>query len=119
MRFTLKGSVALLALCAGLTGSQAYAQEAIMAKIPFDFEVNGQSFRAGQYKVQMDAMVGTADVVSVSGQDGRSFAFALTTPASGHDPRGNEPILVFTRRENTYELSQVWQSGMSGRELSK
>ena len=119
MRTTLKWSVALVALCAGLAGSQAYAQEAIMAKIPFDFEVNGQPFHAGQYKVQMDAVVGTADVVSVSGQDGRTFAFVLTTPANGHDPRGNEPTLVFTRRENTYELSQVWQSGMNGRELAK
>lgn len=119
MLITLKRSLVLAAVCAGMTGTQAYAQDTITARVPFDFVVHGETFHAGRYEVRMNAAVGSADVVSVRGQDGNAFAFVLTTPASGHDPKGTEPALVFTRHENTYVLSQVWESDTVGRELSK
>jgi hypothetical protein len=119
MGITLKRSLVLAALCAGVTGAPAYAQDTITARVPFDFVVNGQPFHAGKYEVKTNAAIGAADVVSVRGQDGKAFTFVLTTPASGHDPTRNEPALVFTRHERTYALSQVWESDMMGRELPK
>ena len=119
MRVTLKGSLALAALCAGMSGTPAYAQDIITARVPFDFQVNGREFHAGRYRVEMNAAAGTADVVSLRGQDGKAFAFVLTIPANGHDPKGYEPALVFTRGETTYTLSQIWESDMSGRELPR
>jgi hypothetical protein len=118
MLITLKRLV-LAAVCAGMTGAQAYAQDTITARVPFDFVVHGQTFHAGRYEVKMNAGVGTADVISLRGRDGRDFAFVLTMPASGHDPTGHDPALVFTRHENRYVLSQVWESDTVGRALSK
>lgn len=119
MRITLKGSLVLAALCAGMSGTQAYAQDMITARVPFDFQVNGQMFHAGRYQVQMNAGAGTSDLVALRGQDGKTFAFALTMPAGGRDPKGNEPALVFKRNETTYALSQIWESEMTGRELPR
>jgi len=119
MQSTLKRSLQLAVLCAGVAGAPAYAQDTLTAKVPFDFIVNGQPFHAGRYEVKMNAAVGAADVVSIRGEDGKSFSYVLTTPASGHDPKGNEPALVFTRHETTYALSQVWESDMTGREIPK
>jgi hypothetical protein len=117
MRLTLKRSLVLTALSVAVMGAPAYAQDTITARIPFDFVVNGQPFHAGKYEVTMNAAIGSAEVVSIRSQDGRTFVYTLTTPASGHDPKGSDPALVFTRHETTYALSQVWQSDMTGREL--
>jgi hypothetical protein len=43
--------------------------------------------------------------------------FALTNSASGFDPAGDQPALVFTKSENEYQLSEIWESNMDGREL--
>lgn len=119
MRITFRRAVVLAALCAGVTGVPAYAQDTITASVPFDFVVHGQPFHAGKYEVKLNAATGTADVVSLRSQDGRTSTLVLTTPANGSDPKGHEPALVFTRHENTYALSQVWESDMTGRELPK
>ena len=49
--------------------------------------------------------------------DNKSVAVALTVHADGRDPAGSEPALVFTRSENAYQLSQIWDSRSDGREL--
>jgi len=38
----------------------------------------------------------------------------LTTPAAGKDPAGSAPALTFSRDENQYRLSSVWQSETEG-----
>ena len=119
MRITLKRSLALAAVCVGMAGSPASAQDSITATVPFDFIVNGQPFHAGKYEVKMNAAEGTADVVSVRGQDGKTFLFVLTTAAGGQDPKGAQPALVFTRHERTYALSQIWESDLIGRAVPK
>ena len=119
MSVLLKRSLVLAALFAGMTGTQVYAQDTIIAKVPFDFVVDGHTFHSGRYEVKMEAAVANPDVVSVRSQNGKAFAFSLVMPASGHDPAGIQPALVFTRHENTYVLSQVWESGMNGREIPK
>ena len=35
-------------------------------------------------------------------------------PASGQEPAGTESGLTFTRYENQYRLSSVWESGSEG-----
>ena len=40
--------------------------------------------------------------------------FALTQPADGRDPAGDEPALVFVRYENQNLLSQIWGSETEG-----
>jgi hypothetical protein len=48
-----------------------------------------------------------------------SGAIVLTRAADGRDPAGDKPVLIFTRVENQYRLSTVWDSGTEGRMLSK
>ena len=51
------------------------------------------------------------------GPGDRSVIFALTIPADDRDPNGSQPALVFTRFENTYQLSEIWTSGSDGRAI--
>ena len=39
---------------------------------------------------------------------------ALTQPADGHDPAGEEPVLVFIHDENQNLLSEIWESETEG-----
>ena len=119
MLLSLRRPLVLAAILAGMTGTQAYAQDTIIAQVPFDFVVNGRTFHPGRYEVKMNAAAANADVVSVRGEGGKAFVFAFAMPASGHDPAGIQPALVFTRHEKTYVLSQVWESGMDGRDIPK
>lgn len=119
MLVSLKRSLVLAAMFAGMTGAQVYAQDTIIATVPFDFVVNGQTFHSGRYEVKMGLAAANPDVVSVRSQDGKAFASVLAIPAGRHDPAGAQPSLVFIRHEKTYVLSQVWESGMNGREVPK
>jgi len=103
----------LLGFCVGT----AQAQDVIVAKIPFAFVVGSTTLPAGRYEIRpMDDGGGT--VLAIEGKDNPSEgAFAITNPASGRDPVGDEPVLVFTRDENRYRLSQIWDSTTEGREL--
>jgi hypothetical protein len=42
-----------------------------------------------------------------------------TTPASGVGPAGDKPALTFTRDENAYRLSTIWESLTEGRMLGR
>jgi hypothetical protein len=106
-------------LFAGVAGAQAHAQEAIIAKVPFDFVVNGQTFHSGRYEIRTGEAAPSPEIVSVRGLDGSVFKLVMASPATGHDPAGTQPALVFTRNEKTYVLSQVWTSAASGREIPK
>jgi len=57
MSVLLKRSLVLAALFAGMTGTQVYAQDTIIAKVPFDFVVDGHTFHSGRYEVKMEAAV--------------------------------------------------------------
>jgi hypothetical protein len=110
-------SLVLAALFMGVAGGRAYAQDVIDVKVPFDFQVKGQTFHAGTYEVAMNTA--GEGVMSLRGDHGKAFAFVLTIPASGHDPAGERPALVFSHRENRYVLSQIWENGMRGQEVLK
>lgn len=113
----VKRSLILAALLMSAAGGRAYAQDVVEVKVPFEFHVKNQTFRPGTYEVTMNAA--DSGVVSIRGDHGKAFAFALTIPASGHDPAGEQPSLVFNRYENTYRLSQIWETGSLGREVTR
>ncbi len=99
----------------GLFVCSARAQGTITVKVPFPFVVDHQEFPAGQYDVREVENAGT--VLSIEGVNHKLASFVLTMNAGGDDPAGDEPSLVFTRYENQYQLSEVWESRTVGREL--
>ena len=107
----------LLALAfLGLCASSARAAE-VVVKVPFPFVVQQQTMPAGEYVVER---IGQGpDALLIRGAKDRSAAIVLTTPASGVDPAGNKPALTFSRHENTYQLSTIWESHSEGRTLSR
>jgi hypothetical protein len=117
MSLSLKRSLGLAALFIGVAGGRAYAQDVISVKVPFDFQVKGRTFHAGRYELGLNPADG--GVISLRGDHGKAFAFVSTIPAGGHDPEGDRPTLVFSRSENRYVLSQVWENGTQGREIGK
>ena len=56
-------------------------------------------------------------MIGIEGMNSESTAMTLTMSADGRDPVDGQPALVFTRYENEYRLSQVWESDTVGREL--
>jgi len=43
--------------------------------------------------------------------------YAIAIPTGGHDPNGDEPVLVFNRYENRYRLREIWNSETRGSSL--
>ena len=67
---------------------------------------------AGKYEI-----VDNQGLITVEGADSKDLgaaAVAMGTPASGQDPQGREPSLVFIHSEDRYTLSQVWESDAKG-----
>ena len=106
---TFKTSAALAAAFVGLFVGSASAQETLVAKIPFSFMVHGEDFPAGRYKVSDEG-----GVLTIRGMDNGAGMFALTIRADGRDPAGDQPVLVFSRYENEYRLSEIWESSAEG-----
>jgi hypothetical protein len=115
MRSIMRKSVMLAGaflLFAGATANAA-ASNLMEVKVPFSFVVNGQSFPAGQYMVERDDM--GSPVLLIRGEKrNHAAAFVSTLPAVGQDPAGTVPALTFTRYENQYRLSGIWESGSEG-----
>jgi hypothetical protein len=112
---TIKTSLMFAAVVLGLSATSARAQEVITVKVPFEFAVGQKQFPAGQYDISIGDPAGM--VISIRDMDNGMNAFALTNSASGFDPAGNQPALVFTKSQNEYRLSEIWESNMDGREL--
>ncbi len=112
---TIKTSLMFAAVALGLFATSARAQEVITVKVPFAFTAGNKQFPAGQYDITVGDPAGM--VISIRDMDNGMNAFALTNSASGFDPAGDQPALVFTKYETEYRLSEIWESNMSGREL--
>ena len=105
----IKTSAVLAVGFLGMFAGRARAQEAVVAKVPFAFLVRGQEFPAGRYNLTNEE-----GLLTVRGIDNNAGLFAMTTPAGGADPIGDQPALVFVRYEKTYRLSQIWDSSSEG-----
>ena len=110
---TIKQSAVLAAAFVGLFVGSVSAQETVVAKVPFSFVVRGEQFPAGRYEIRP----GDDGLVWIRGTENKSAIVAITIPAEGRDPLGEHPSLVFTRHENVYRLSQIWEDGTEGRAL--
>lgn len=105
----IKTSAVLAVGFLGMFAGPARAQETVVAKVPFSFVVRGQEFPAGRYNITTEE-----GLLTLRGMDNSGGVFAMTTPAGGSDPIGDQPALVFIRYEKTYRLSQIWQSSSEG-----
>jgi hypothetical protein len=93
----------------------ARAQTRMIATVPFDFIVRGQTFPSGNYEVRLsDSGNGIALIDNL-----KSYAatYTVTIPSGGSDPAGSQPVLVFDRIENRYFLAQIWESRSEGQAL--
>jgi hypothetical protein len=98
----------------GLTAGTAAAADVLQAKIPFAFVVNGKSFPAGQYTIERAGM-GSEPVFLIRNDSGKGrAAFVAARPVDRHSPPSEMPALQFTRRDNQYTLSAVWESADQG-----
>jgi hypothetical protein len=101
----------------GFCVSTARAQGIVVANIPFAFVVGHTTLPAGRYEIRPVDDDGGA-VLAIEGMDNPSEgAFAVTNPAGGRDPIGDDPALVFTHDQNQYRLAEIWDSSAEGREL--
>jgi hypothetical protein len=111
----MKGRTALLAAAfLVLLGGTGWASTVEM-KVPFPFQVHGQTLPAGQYRVTSNE----GGILEILGERGTNAAmFAMTIPARGHDPAGDKPTLTFKKGETNYRLSSVWVSESEGRTIT-
>jgi len=111
---SIKGSAAVVIAAFLVLVSQTAQAATVEARVPFPFLVQGQTMPAGRYLIADD---GTG-VVQIMGESGnRASLFAMTIPASGHDPAGNKPTLTFKRGETVNRLSSIWESETDGRTI--
>jgi hypothetical protein len=107
-----KTSSLAAALFIGLFAGASNAQDIVDANIPFSFIVGNEEFPAGRYQFTTSQAV-----LAIRGQDNNRSIFALTNPAGGRDPKGDDPVLVFNQYEKTYRLMEVWNSENQGASL--
>ena len=115
MRVIKISSLFALAFIVSFAGS-ARADDVMNVKVPFEFVVGNRSFPAGLYEVGTVTL--GSGVFAIRGADNTLASVAMTIPANGRDPVGSRPALVFHRYENTYRLSQIWESNTKGRALT-
>ena len=113
----MKTQILRIAGLAGLLASGAWAQlpHPLLAKVPFDFTVGNQMFKAGEYQVMAVAQ-GLVRVVSPDHKRG-AIVFYIPAQKTG---RQTESKLVFNRYGDHFFLSQVWSAGTdTGLQLRK
>lgn len=82
------------------------------AKIPFAFEVRGELLPAGEYEVIANT---STNVVYLIGPDGHQRA-AMSIPM-GNPNAPSKSKIVFEHDGDTYQLTEVWLSGVGGRKV--
>jgi hypothetical protein len=112
MGTTLKTSLAVAAAFVGLFAGTSSAQDVLNANIPFSFVVGHEEYPAGRYRLTTGH-----PVLMIRGRDNDTGMVAMTDPAGGRDPKGDEPVLVFDRYEKTYRLTEIWNSETQGASL--
>ena len=114
MRSIVRTAVVCAAACLMFAGVASAAGDTVLeVKVPFPFMVGQKQFPAGAYTVERDAL--SPSLLLIRGEKAtHASGYVLTDPAAGQDPAGEVPVLVFTRGENQYRLSTVWESGREG-----
>ena len=96
-----------------LFAGTAAEAETIDATVPFAFTVQHHLLPAGKYSIERDADHPTTLVIrEIAGAHATVVVSTMT--ASGHNPIGQQQSMVFTHRDNAYQLKDVWQSRNDG-----
>jgi hypothetical protein len=103
--------VAVIALLIAVGPVVAYAQEQVVANVPFRFISAGRTHDPGEYQLRVseDQMNWTLTPVK-----GTPTAAMVVTRLAAHDSPTSSDRLVFDRVGDTYYLSEVWPSGGDG-----
>jgi hypothetical protein len=112
MKLLLMFSIAIVVLSVG--AARAEASDTIRARVPFPFVVHNKTLPAGQYLLLREDTDPAVLLIQEVGKP-HAAAFVVTNGAAGRDPAGDKPCLTFTRVENQYRLSNVWESRNEGR----
>ena len=114
MRTKLLKVGVMAAACLAVAAGSARAST-LEVKVPFPFVVQGKTMPAGQYQVTDED-----GLIRLRGEKGtHAVDTVLTIPASGSDPAGKQPVLMFKRHENQYRLTGIWESATEGREINR
>ena len=108
----LKTSSLAAAVLLGLFAGTSHAQDRVNARVPFSFVVGTKEFPAGRYEFTT-----SQELLTIRGRDNGKGMFTIVNPAGGRGPRGDEPVLIFSRYENTYRLTDIWNSDTRGSSL--
>ncbi|HKO42951.1 MAG TPA: hypothetical protein VJU84_06670 [Pyrinomonadaceae bacterium] len=104
--FMLAASVVVLVTMAAVTTTQAQTITQFTADIPFDFQVGGEQFSAGNYTVRCLNPSSDVKVLQLRKSDGENSVMLHTNSIVGGINRKSR--LVFNRYGNQYFLSQAW-----------
>ena len=99
---------AMVVMILGLAVISASAQSAghYRSHIPFAFTVSGQTFQAGDYRIDVVNPESDKAILSLRSVDGREGRLVMTTPKSV-DPRNQTSQLVFNRFEGQNVLMSM------------
>jgi hypothetical protein len=96
-------------------GSAAYAQDHLVAQVPFSFWINGTEMPAGNYSIDRPS-IGTRSVVQVN--DGHNNKMAMGIVVNGNEPGAAR--LIFTCGETSgCRLAEVWDGSGAQVKLPK
>ena len=116
-RFYLVALSVLAALLLPMTVASAQPSYVVVGQIPFAFHVGNATLPAGQYTVKVQS--NPTGAIWIHSLDNSRNAVALTAPLSQIKKEG-APKLVFTKYDNDYFLSEVWdENSASGEGLFK
>ena len=103
--FMLAASVVVLVTMAAATPAQAQTNQ-FTANIPFEFQVSGERFPAGEYTIRCLNPSSDVKVLQLRKTDGESSVMLHTNSIVGRMNRQSR--LVFNRYGNQYYFSQAW-----------
>ncbi len=101
-----------------LASAVAAQAETLEVKVPFAFLVGSHQMPAGTYRITRDTSL-PSSVMLIRGEHGNTAQlFVQTTPMRGAAPAGDRAALVFVPDETANRLTQVWDSGSAGAEMT-
>jgi hypothetical protein len=108
-------TIILGAAVLGVSAGTAQAEELCRVSVPFHFTVNGHTLPQGQYLVRSDDQ--DPSTVTLEGITNSASAVFSTTPDYRSSSTAAKPGLTFVRHGADYQLSQIWETSQSGRDV--
>ena len=114
--FTMLMLILTLALATAVVSANAQTSNRLVADVPFEFAVGGESMPSGKYTLNSASSDGR--VILIRSADAKNSAIRLTNAIESKTRTNSR--LVFHRYGQRYFLAEVWKGGdRTGRQLSK